>query len=159
MGEATHFLWVQRSLQLAWSKVQPEHLSSRLSHLHSQTSRCRHHRLPTSNIRRQKHDGKQLRSSEKAYNCCWECACTSVWEKKSPGSFSRNEAREKDDFFWMDITFTFKQNFNFYIWQRFLVTQSHSKHKHSPSLYCTSVAVHMLNKYNVFQSLIVKISL
>lgn len=32
-------------------------------------------------------------------------AHTSVWEKKSPGSFSRKEAREKDDFFWIDITF------------------------------------------------------
>lgn len=31
--------------------------------------------------------------------------CTSGWEKKSPGSLSRKEAREKDDFFWIDITF------------------------------------------------------
>jgi len=32
-------------------------------------------------------------------------AVTSLWEKKSPGSLSRKEAREKDDFFWIDITF------------------------------------------------------
>lgn len=30
---------------------------------------------------------------------------TSVWEKKSPGNLSRKDAREKEDFFWMDITF------------------------------------------------------
>lgn len=45
--ETTHFLWVQRSLLWAWSKVRPGRLSSRLPRHHNLTGRCRHQPPPT----------------------------------------------------------------------------------------------------------------